>query len=88
MEFDLYRWDLLAGARELLLQRLLITREEAGDCPSIAERLDWGSVGGRKQGKTYTATRHAKRRILVRFRAKKPLLVVVNAMVSRDANRK
>lgn len=34
-----------------------------------------------EKGKTYTATKHVKRRIFVRLRAKKPLFVVVNAMV-------
>lgn len=44
VEFDLYRWDLLARARELLLQRLLVPREEAGDCPSVAKELDWAAL--------------------------------------------
>jgi hypothetical protein len=87
VEFHLYRWELLACACELVLQRLLITREEAGDCPSAAEELEKGSAGRKEEGKTYIATRVARRRTFVRFRAKMPLVLVVNAMVSRDANR-
>ena len=41
----------------------------------------------KEEGKTYIATRPAKRMTFVRFRAKKPLVLVDNGMVSRDANR-
>lgn len=44
VEFDLYRWDLLARARDLLLERLLVTREEASDCPSAAKELEWSEL--------------------------------------------
>ena len=45
VEFHLYRWELLARACELLLQRLLITREEAGDCPSAEGKLERARPG-------------------------------------------
>lgn len=51
VEFDLYRGDLLARAGELLLQRLLITRKEAGDRPSGEWRLDWALLGGTRRAK-------------------------------------
>ena len=52
VEFHLYRWELLACACELVLQRLLITREEAGDCPSAAQGLDGAQLGGSRAKRT------------------------------------
>lgn len=51
--------------------------------------LSLGEGGRRREeGRAYIAIRHAARKNLVRFKAKKLVRVVVKAMVSHDANRK
>ena len=50
VEVDLDRGDLLAGARELLLQRFLVAGEEASDGPAARGGLEEVRLRGRGGG--------------------------------------